>query len=62
MRTAKEIREALKGTRPVYIRYVFTSGVLHIYEARERKGELQVKTTNGWHTVLIGDEIWSPDY
>ena len=62
MRTAREIREVLRRyDRPVYIRPVCTLEVLHVLEVRERKGKLEVRTRDGWHAVLIGDQIWSPE-
>lgn len=60
-RTAKAIRAALTGSGRVYVRKVFTSVPIRVTNARERKGNLQVRTPQGWHTVLIGDELWSTD-
>lgn len=68
MRTAKEIRDHLKDCSKrnaggVYMRPVFAgpNSAVRIINAREQKGQLQVLTPDGWHTVLIGDEIWSVD-
>jgi len=58
MRTAREIRAALKGEGRVYLREVMTASAVRVFDARVRLGEIQVKTLRGWHTLLIGDEIW----
>ena len=58
-RTAQSIRQSLKGEGRVYIRQMFTTDAARVFDARERRGVLQVKTQEGWHEVLIGDELWA---
>lgn len=58
-RTAKAIREAIKGEGRAYIVPILTSTPIRIINARECKGELQVRTPNGWHTVLTGDTLYA---
>lgn len=62
--TAHQIRETLDGKGEhgangrIYIRRLFSSGPARVIDARERKGETQVKLADGWYTRLIGDEVF----
>ena len=62
MRTARAIREALQGQGQVYLRELMGAHARRIFDARERKGQLEVKLADGWYEVLIGDDIWSTGY
>ena len=57
--TAKEIRDGLKGEGRVYYKQVFAEHPKRVFDARIRKGSLQVKTVERWHDVLYGDQIWA---
>ena len=61
-RNARDIREALQGTGRVYLRPMMTDAVIRVMNARERKGETQLRTQHGWHTLLIGDTVWSQEF